>query len=112
MVLPVQAEQLVISDIVSITSNETPPAHAGGIVLYELKFGNHKLHKPNGQVAYTIGKDGNPVYGFSPVSGLCFGDSPPSGCEQTEEVGPRWSCHSYNFKAGYIYEVSATTNNW
>lgn len=56
---------------------------------------------------YTIGKDGNPVYGFSPVSGLCFGDTPPSGCEQTEKLGPRWSCHSFNFQPGYIYEVSA-----
>ena len=59
---------------------------------------------------YTIGADGSPVYGFSPISGLCFGDTPPSGCEQTEELGQRWSCHSFNFQPGYIYEVSADVN--
>lgn len=66
-------------------------------------------------VGYAIGSNGQPSYGYTPGGSYCFADTLSGnpyaiGCDQTELYGgggSSYSCHSYQLKAGYIYEASA-----
>ncbi len=66
-------------------------------------------------VGYLPDANGEPTYGYTPGGSYCFadtisGNSYATGCDQTEKYGPSYSCHSYELKPGFIYEVSATAD--